>query len=314
MVTVTDTEPKIIVPFSMMPKQKEALQAFLDAHFEDLKRGDRDTKLALQAKIRETFPREKESGQIGSLEEIKKMLAGESEYAVLVRNCPEREGLEHRKNPTPQDTYSYYLGQALFEMSGARHLGVSPLRRSSHIVKGKSEIVGNEIHRDLTRYAVNGLDVQSPYVVFSSPYNGEHAQTQLINLAKAIADLPEDVQQQVKVVFSQGESYIDDECKADRQVLTLKELLTIIKERPAESNQRIQLLNEEDSLAKRFSESLKRHSAFIDMQPGDLLIENENSIWHRAYPGDQGAIKRIPPEQELSRFFLHNAGGPVLQR
>lgn len=314
----SEAKPKIVVSFSMMPGKKRELQAYLDANFEKLRAGDPDAKKGLQDAIRNTFPREDDEGhKVGSLEEFGKIIRGESQYALLVKNCPEREGLEHQKAESKaEDTYSYFIGNALYEMSGAQHAHTVPFFRKSHNEPKKIE--GSGIHRDCLKnvsISESSKPVRTRYIILSSPYNGEHAATQLIDLQAAIASLPKDTQKKVSITFT-------DKQGASKDIVhcTLKELLHRLRgPRQTEYSRIVHTVAPDTSrsvvdLIPDFLQAVEQHSAKVDLQPGSIMAWNEDMLFHRACAGDDEKIAAIPKNQAWSRILFHNAGARATGR
>jgi hypothetical protein len=305
---------KIMLSYCLMPEGKKILGDFLDKNFEALKQGDPNTKQKLQKIIRETFPKE-------SLEELQKILKGESEYALHITNCPERQGFEHAEKPEVKQSYSYYIGGALYEMNAARHLGGKFLWRHSHLFPKKSPPAGY-IHRDFAKQDAFldveqqpvAADASSPahYIIFSAPYNGEHAKTQIINVAQAILSIPPDLREKIRVNIQTF-----DESK-ERRNITLDKLLYFLKHPAPGQNMDEQALfpsqSQDPKLTQMFLDAVEKYSVKVDLQPGDLLALNENAVFHRAHNGVPEHIHVIPKSQKWSRVFMHNAGTPVTHR
>lgn len=312
------TAPKIIVEFSLTAQSKKQLQRFMDEHIDALSssrpRERAGAMRALQEAVRETFPPE-------ALAEYKKILAGDSEYALLVHNCPERKDLQNLKTKPANDaTYSEHIGNALYAMSGARHVRSEMLTRTTHIDTEpvRHDGVGS-LHRDSL---LESGDDKNPgqFITFSSPYNGEHAVTELIHLRRAVLDLPPAERKEVKVMVSTriGGSFAGLFDDRGTPPSSLEELLKELK-KPTTSPGFVMGVNlasdpKTNPSAAAFMQAFERRSALVDLQPGDLLVVNENQMFHRAHHGDQAKIEAIPPAQTYSRILLHNAGTPQPRR
>jgi hypothetical protein len=298
----TQAAPKILVEFCLMPEGREKLRAFLDANFTKLKSGDRETQQELQNVISDVFPEQ-------SLAEMRRVLRGESEYALLIKNCPERTGFEHQSAPKPEDAYSHHIGKALYKISGCRHLATLPVLRKSH-QQNKNNIIGRSIHRDFTEYSSESAQ----YIIFSAPYNGDHGLTQIINIQGAIASLPPNVQEHIRIRFNSGVEGLD----AQEGEYNLRQLAEILRNPSSPQHHRIQsihrLTDKSQPLEHQWLEAIDRYSTKVDLRPGDLLVVNENGLFHRAHSGDSNMISQIPRSNTYSRFLLHQSGAPVTQR
>src|SRR5690606_4722504 len=152
--------PKILVEFSVLPKNKELLKQFLDANINNLISGIPETRRQLAALLKDILP-----------DILQKM----PEHACLIQNLPEREALSGVVKIQPQDTYAYHIGNALYELCDARHIRSVISARSSHqkdIPAPPAPPGSLSIHRDSLRE--NESDKSSAvgnYVAFSCPIN-----------------------------------------------------------------------------------------------------------------------------------------------
>jgi hypothetical protein len=281
---MTKEPPKILEGFTLLPEGRKRLEHFFAAHFDALRRSDADAQQELQSLLREVLP-------LQSQERLKEIFSGTSDSALLIHGLPERKGLEKwAAEPKPQDTYSYFIGNAIHAMNGAVPKKTDLLVR--HATDSIS-VIGGFLHRD--------YPYETPYVVFSSPYNGENAFIGVTNLEKAISSIPESDREKTIVKVS---GYSGPDVKKN-----LNELLVQIRE-PAMHGivTRISMFNVSDpaemKLRRSLVEAVDRHSVKVNLQPGDLLFMDEDHMFHRAYRGDASAI---PPRNFVSRILVRNA-------
>lgn len=297
----------------MMPDQKRELQAYLDANFEALKNGDHDAKEGLKDAIRRTFPREgAEGNQVGSLEELGRILKGESEYALLIRNCPEREGLEHAKTFDAKDAYSFHIGNALYEMNQAEHVWEHVFKRSKS-KPNRGEGLDYLIHRDAVPKPneSNAIPDIGKYAIFSAPYNGEQAVTEVIHLRRALESLPEEVRRRIQVDVKTR--FISD-WYDDISPGNLDQVLQGLKIHPEQDGfvNDIRLVDSNNpSDIRQLDSAIKQYGKKIPLEIGDILILNEDSMFHRAHVGDLSIIEQL--SQDTTRWLIHNGGAPIGQ-
>lgn len=285
-------EHKIVCEFSLTPAGKKRLGDFLDGHIAVLKAGGHQAAEAerqLQDLVRETFPPE-------ALEELGKILSGKSEYALLVRNCPEHSG---KKFASEQDAYSYHIGRAIYSISNARSIASRVRTRHRGEDHYDGELLGSHIHRDFLTGETP--DRHAEYVIFSSPYNDEHASTQVIQLRQALESIPGGKRPSVKIGVSQKHYITREEKETICDVTRVIELLS----HPDPGFFVSQVSCDHPS----FYKAIAAHSARVNLQPGDLLVINENAMFHKAH---EGTVSHILLPTTVSRVIIHHAGGPAL--
>src|SRR5690606_21605778 len=97
---------KIVCEVSLTNESKDNIAAFIEENFRDIYVGKQETWKKFLNKVRDNFPAQ-------SLDMLKDALHNpEAEYAVLIHNTPEKEGIEKEQRPSAVDSYSYYVGKA----------------------------------------------------------------------------------------------------------------------------------------------------------------------------------------------------------
>lgn len=313
--------PKILNEFSITNDGKKTLQAFMESHIDQLANNDKETRKALKNVLADILPEE-------VIVELRKMFQGKSEYAVLIKNLPEAD-IDAR---CASSTYSFHIGSALYELCDVRSVTAAMAVRDSHKKsteknsEGDSKMndqerpVGYELHRD----SLVGSDgIPARYIIFSAPYNGEHAATKVVDVCAAIQSLPEDVRAQlfVEVIDRKADAEIralrnnrEAQNRVETFGCTLEELLGELQH-PVVSKRFVKnmlpLSDTHSDAYKQLQKAMRKHTAKVDLQPGDLLVVDEERLFHRASLGDDGHIRNIPKERNYSRILLHNAGSPA---
>lgn len=288
---------KIVVEFSLMPEGTNRLKAFLDANYPQLLRNNPDTKTSLINIIKEIFPREKEAGQVGSLEEIQRVLGGQSEYAIVIHGLPERE----QGNEQALHTYGHYIAEALYAMNNIKQTmsDGAPFYRKNHIQPGETE--AGTIHRDYSHRGVERSATKDHYVMLYSSYNGEHAPTQIINLRAALESIPEAQRGNI--------APIEVQMSGGTRLIKIDELLQVLlNPQKAPDNDDIMIKTKPENMDPELRDAIQAHSIPVNIQPGSLLIFNERHLFHRALSGDPEMIKMIPQDRKYSRQFFHSSG------
>ena len=284
-----DTQ-KIVSEFSLTQDGPDAtkpkLQAFLDANYIKLCQDNPETIEALKNLLRdEILPPDR-------LDELKKVLAGQSDFAVLIHNLPERPDLEKERITNEKHLYSYFIGNAIYSLCGAESTIPLMLRREAKR-KPSAPLVGENIHRDFLGGA------PPSHIIFSSPHNSEQALTELIHMRRAIEGITEEQRRAIMV-----------EIKTESSRKSYISLVDLLKDENNEFPNRIRsidiLPSKDKASSNAFWESLKKNSVKINIQPGDLLIFCEDEMYHRAHSGTPPT--NIAPGTLYSRVFLHNAG------
>ncbi len=324
---------KIVNPFSLMPKEKQRLQGFLEANYDALLSKQNQPALEMLADLiggrgehenKGVFPPE-------ALAEIGRVFDGISENVVIVQNLPEKTAFNEDGELQRASTYySSFIAQALkmlvgaeayfSEFMGTRHSNNPDKRTASH--------PGNHLHADRfnrkhqKQYGGKDLGITQrdnshlyvDCILFSSPLNDEHAVTQLTHLRKAIETLStEALQTKVHVDFlddivamEQGSS------PPDNEPMTLAELLTKINQ-PSHRGHLTEgivygIFFPENTPAE-VVEAIQKHSMMVNFQPGTIAILSEQQIFHQAHAGEQSYIDKIPQNQSASRMFVHFSTG-----
>lgn len=281
-----DRKPKITAEFSLTNAARDNLQRCLDENFIGLRQDNDEPKRKLREAVKANFPP-------AALDEFQKVLDGRSEYAWLVHNCPERLGLEAAKGKVkPQDTYTYFIGNALYEICNARSSDAIVLPRQY----GDVNAPGRNIHRDSTR--------GDKYIIFSTPVNKEKAPIEMIHLKRAVKEMIDaGVKAQVEV-----ERRLVDEGKYSPLVenMSLPQLLHALEVPPEESGFVKRVRAQDDATTEKLAEAVKRNGRKVPLKTGDMLAINELTFFHHAH---MGKVPSGPPDQ-YSRLILHNPGGP----
>lgn len=268
---------------------------------------------AVQQQLRDlvqgTFPQE-------ALEEMKRILAGNSEYAMIIHNAPERSQLQKRKTRIrPEETYSYHIGNALYELCGAKPVRALELERASHVRYAYIPHAEGNIHRDMAGPVAPTLSLprHGEILMLASPYNGERAPTEVIRLQHAIEEIPEDDRSRIRVnaVVRTGTEMVHVEERSE----SLAQILDRIRNNRCREDGDLKGLaitaRNQPEQDPQLVAALERNSQKIVLNPGDLLVFNERNIFHRAHGGDEAAIAAIPANNHKSRILVHVAGGMI---
>lgn len=318
---MNDTKSKIISEFCLMPESKARLQAFFDERFEDLRSEDKAISHKALRDLAEVMvgakPGSKEAFDLKGdgalprevLQELQNVLAGKSEYAFVIRNCPERDHKD-MLYPRPQDSYSYFIGRAIYEMWDDHYITTSKAYRQSQ--HNSNEVpVGMMIHRDtLTEKRSEHENPNVPrgeYVTFVCPHNAENAVIEIIKLKEAIESLSEEQRQKIQVHALFG--------KKTQKIMTLAEVLEEVK--PIKNTlqsgkplfQGINIIDDAYDV-DALTDAISNNATTKNLQPGDVMVVNENTTYHMAHFGDEMMIHKIPKTQKFSRILYHISGAP----
>ena len=315
---MTTNDDKIVSEFSLINEGKEKLQAFFNQRFAELRsttplirqRAQQDLVKLVRGEPEGTgvFPKE-------SLEELRRIVAGKSDLALLLTNCPERPGVEKLESPPPEESYGYHLGQALYQIAHIDLLHTEQLFRQSHKEKVEGFHPGcHSLHRDLlTREGENDSPTapNGEYIIFVSPYNGENSITDIVPLRKAIESIPEEERREIKVKATL--------VRHDSEWMDLQQVLEMLPRHPnnvgnRETEKVISAIEipEDGHNVERLHEAIDDNYRGINLQPGNLLFVDEKNMFHQGNAGKGGAIMKIPPESAHSRILYHMAGGPAM--
>jgi hypothetical protein len=252
---------------------------------------DRDAKAELKVILKEVLPKEAQDA-------LKEMFSGKSEQALLISNLPEREEMKtfEHKAPHASDAYSYYIGSALYEMYGISTIGAMPLTRERGT--DPDGINGSSIHRDSTTARYGG---------FAARYNGEHADTQVIDMIGMLEAIPAGQRRETKV------EVVNNFCNGEMErVLSLDDLLMKLKSERPGNLQFVRAIKpvSPSRFSREFEDAVDRYSAKIDLQPGQLLILDEGRMFHRAHKGNASLV---PQDNRFTRILIRTAGTPDMQ-
>lgn len=295
-----------------MPESKQKLQTFLDRHYLLLRYAYPTVKEKLHQVIRDTFPKE-------SLEAIGNILYDHSEYAIVVKNCPERKGFAYKERASYKEAYSHFLSRALYEMHDAEHIESIRHFRRSHKTHTQ-KIVGGDLHSDIAtkrRGFFPRETKRSRYVIISCPHNEEHGLTEVINVRQALEEIPKPEREKTFVDVTIHDT-------KDEKRISLEELYQNLL-RPIEAGKKVRIKKIYNSIyngetrqweieSPQLMQAMERYSTKVDIQPGDLLIFDQQSLFHQAHLGDTEIIDRIPSHHRYSRMVIHSAGTPVAHR
>lgn len=312
-ISAADAPPKILVEFSLTNESKAILQNFFTKNFLMMRVSYPLFRKKLQQVIRETFPKE-------ALEEVESALTNGSGYAILVRNCPERTGFNQQQDALPEQSYSHFLGRALYEMFDVKHLdSLRLLRHNTKKVQQKT-VAADVIHRDgiaRKEHLFSTQKIKGRYIILSSPLNDEHAVTEVFNIERAIASVPEHERQNIFIGVKLGDDEKYRRISLERLQHYLTHYTDISDRRSVSEVSRLEWDRADKKWKKTesaFNDALSACSIKVNLQPGDLLLLDEHSLFHGAQRGDVNKISQIPSKQLTSRFLIHNAGAPVTQR
>jgi len=307
------TVDEMIPEFSLLPDNKLAIQECLETYWDDLHSADTARSEAARKELRivleNNLPEQ-------ALDAIGNTWAGISD-GWLGHNFPERTGFENSAVLKPEDTYGYHIGRELYALKGARHIRTATGTRESHIPEKKKKWSFDTltIHRDGLQAP---LTIEDPatfgeYIIFTSPYNGEGAPIEIIQLRRAIESLPESVREKVFV-------QITDRASNTYEIEALEpgdlnSLLTALKKFSPQHEYFVKevVLESDPNLpeTRKFLHAVKERSRKIVLVPGDFLAINEHNMFHCSHDGDEARIAKIPQDQPTSRHITHFAGTTI---
>ena len=318
-----DHRHKIVSEFSLVPEGKQKLQEFFDERFSELRsevplireRAQSDLVELIRGNPEGTgvFPKQ-------ALDELRLIVTGRSDLALLLTNCPERLDLEKTHEPAPEECYGYHLGQALYQMHKIDLIRTESLYRQSHKAKAPEDrhVIHPGAflpHRDMLtanpESDVSEGSRSAEYIVFCSPYNGENSLTDIIDMKRAIASIPQETREktQVKAMFVNDKS----------EWMNLNQVLALLSNHPNTVGDHAvhPVINAIEVPEDGFNAGLLEHaihtcSESINMQPGNLLFVDEKQMFHQGGSGRGCDIIKIPQDNMHSRVFYHIAGAPSL--
>lgn len=277
---------KILIEFSLTPESRQRLQEFLDTNLENFKRDLRlyrdSTQQQLNRVIQEIFPKE-------ALKELKKIIKGKSEYALLIHNCPERNTTNDINFPA--DTYCYYISRAFYEIFGTESVRTGVFKRR----KGDIEIAGGGLHSD--------LEDGGKIVTFSAPLNLEEAPTTLIRKKSVFTALPS--HRRIEAVLKKRAMTLLDE----RFSGTPKQLEEKLKSRTVGYEVDLDNVDTDRELVN----AVAHHKRDVFLGPGDILVFDKDVFLHKANPGDRNIISH-QPSGTVTRVFFDHSAAPIISR
>lgn len=307
------TPPKILSEYYLLPKGRAKLQAFFEdnggANYKALKSYRPGRNSAAMDRLIALIKGEPEGTGVlpaEALATLRDILADKSDIALLIHTGAEIEGMGRRKNPKHQDTYSYYISKALYAICAAAETRTESVTRQSH-KEYTPYPFGHQLHTDrLTPEKNRDYDPAAPhgdYVMFTSPYNGENAVTEIVQLKQALEAIPSKERESTKVLVHYSS---DRHCRE----LTLEALLANIRSEKVNCSCAIEL-SEDDPRLDKLRATMYEHSIAPNLQPGDILAVNEkNGMFHCAHRGEARSIAAIPKQNHHSRILFHISGAP----
>lgn len=331
MTGATEKNPEILTEWTLLPQNTAKLQVFLAANIDALRRGnDPMVKQALQALIRDTFPKE-------ALDDLAMLLSGNSDHAVLIHGLPEidKTWVMKREKTAADETYGYHIGQALYEINGVRSSFMTTLRRSPYesdsmdLIAKQSRFAADILHCDRFLTKIDGQAVKSRFLALHCPVNAVKAPTEIVAIKKALASernttLPTSTK--VKVRYHQPTEAIANTASdnPNSKIISLNDLKRMINEEPQDP-----LAPHIDLIAsprlyddvpldeKEMNEIFVGYRKPIILEHGDLLLidqDGPHAMFHRANPGSPEAIDSIPYGTVTGRVIVHHTGAPMRGR
>lgn len=257
--------PKILSEFTLLPANSERL----GAHFTQNQHSSSMAIGQLSDVLRETLPPE-------ALEEAGRICRGQSEYALLIHGLPETD-----RDPYYADS----ITRAIYQMNGVEFYSGFPLTRTKY----DCTFAGSRPHRDYPRSQISGIAV---------PHNAEHALTEIIDMEGALRLLPPEFPLSIEMNVSTPGLQ-----RTMFQNTTATELLTQLSGRAASRFMFVKEIVPSDQAA--YEAAIAQNNVKRDLQPGDLLLWDEDRFFHRAHKGQEDIV---PDELFHSRLLRRYAG------
>lgn len=279
--------PKILSEFTVLPEYRDRLGDAL-AKFELQKRlgNARGRALTdLDEAVQANLPG-------GVLEELGRIVRKESEYALLIHGLPERSAPPYYVNE---------IATSLLRIHKCKPAMISNRTRQTTDVD-ISKIDGFGVHRDF---------MNAPLAGFASPFNAEHAPTEIISLEHALNAMSPAARRQKRVTIESQWLQSDGVIEPVYGTVTAQDLLERLGKNAQAQGRFVTGILSQHGVDCALSDAIARTSTKVDLQPGDLLFVDEHVHFHRAHLGDKGLV---PPDTQTSRVLMRMAASRPAQR